>query len=159
MSDGKNGQGQFAVDGRPGLGKQLVDSPEPPPLLGFNDEELQVYEYICHQLRGAGIEHLTAGMPIAIIVRTYVDWIKKREQCERDGWTQKAQSGWHSPTPWAEDEKRLKMELGQWLPKACLTIPSLVRVRKESGAQSGQDDLFGDLVQHATALPKPGLPN
>lgn len=41
------------------------------------------------------------------------------------------------------------MELGQWLPKACLTIPSLARVRKDTGVQSGQDDLFGDLVNHA----------
>jgi hypothetical protein len=147
----------FTVD-RPDTGA-VVDSPEPPPLLNLSDDELRVYEYLCTQLRGAGIEHLTAGMPIAIIVRTYADWIKARAKCEELGWTQESKNGWHSPTPWADDEKRLKMELGQWLPKACLTIPSLVRVRKESGVQSGQDDLFADLVQHATASPNRGLPN
>jgi hypothetical protein len=150
--------GQFVVD-RPATGAQGVESPEPPPLINLTDDERGVYEYLCAQLRGAGIEHLTAGMPIAIIVRTYADWIEACRKCENEGRTQQSKNGWHSPTPWAEDEKRLKMELGQWLPKACLTIPSLVRVRKESGAQSGQDDLFGDLVQHATASPSRGLPN
>jgi hypothetical protein len=46
------------------------------------------------------------------------------------------------------------MELGQWLPKACLTIPSLARVRKDTGEKGGQDDLFGDLVNHATSYPQ-----
>lgn len=130
-----------------------VESPEPPPLLELSDDERKVYDYICAQLRKTGIEHLTAGMPIAIIVRTYSQWLKALQQCETDGRTQEARSGWASPTPWADDEKRLKMELGQWLPKACLTIPSLTRVRKDTGVDSGQDDLFADLVQHATSSP------
>jgi hypothetical protein len=45
------------------------------------------------------------------------------------------------------------MELGQWLPKACLTIPSLARVRKDTGEQGKQDDLFGALVDHAISSP------
>ncbi|UDF33507.1 UNVERIFIED_ORG: P27 family phage terminase small subunit [Shinella sp. XGS7] len=159
MSDLTDKMGQLAVSDRPGLGKQVVDSPEPPPLLDLSADERAVYDYICLRLREAGIEHVTAGMPIAIIVRTYKQWLDALQRCETEGRTQKAQSGWHSPTPWAEDEKRLKMELGQWLPKACLTIPSLARVRKETGAGAGQDDLFADLVQHATASPNRGLPN
>lgn len=149
----------FAVSAQQAGTKPLIDSPEPPPMLLLSAEEMKVYDYICSRLREAGIEHVTAGMPIAIIVRTYADWLAARVKCDRDGWTQEAKSGWHSPTPWADDEKRLKMELGQWLPKACLTIPSLVRVRKETGVASGQDDLFGDLVQFATASPNRGLPN
>lgn len=134
--------------GNGALGR-VVTSPDPPPLLQLSERERQVYDYICDRLREAGIEHITAGLPITVIVRTYSDWLKALEQCDRDGRTQKAQSGWHSPTPWAEDEKRLKMELGQWLPKACLTIPSLTRVRKDTGESNQQDDLFGDLVKHA----------
>jgi hypothetical protein len=88
-----------------------------------------VYDYICQSLREAGIEHLTAGISIGVIVRTFVDWINASEECEIKGRSQVSKTGWATPTPWAEDEKRLKMELGQWLPKACLTIPSLARVR------------------------------
>ncbi|SIR00187.1 hypothetical protein [Pseudacidovorax sp. RU35E] len=130
-----------------------VISPEPPPMLKLSSEELVLFEHICSTLREAGVEHLTAGLPIVIIVRTFADWIKAARKCEEDGRTQTSKTGWVTPTPWADDEKRLKMELGQWLPKACLTIPSLARVRKDTGEQGKQDDLFADLVNHATASP------
>lgn len=130
-----------------------IVSPAPPLLINLSVDELALYEHICDTLRQAGIEHLTAGMPIAIIVRTFADWLKACERCENEGRTQESKNGWFSPTPWAEDEKRLKMELGQWLPKACLTIPSLARVRKDTGEQAKQDDLFSALVEHATASP------
>src|SRR4051812_13665292 len=102
-------------------------SPPPPPLIELDADELKVYEYICQMLREAGVEHFTAGMPIAVIVRTYAAWLIACRKCEEQGRYQTAQSGWASPTPWASDEQRLKMELSQWLPKACLTIPSLTR--------------------------------
>jgi hypothetical protein len=130
-----------------------VISPDPPPIIGLSDDERQVYSYICESLRSAGIEHLTAGMPLAVIVRTFVDWIAAAKECTEKGRSQVSKTGWATPTPWADDEKRLKMELGQWLPKACLTIPSLARVRKDTGEKTGQDDLFGDLVSHATSSP------
>lgn len=106
-------------------GRADCKSPTAPPLLDLNEDEMRVFEYICRSLREAGVEHLTAGMPIAVIVRTYADWIAAYVECETKGRYQTAQSGWASPTPWASDEQRLKMELGQWLPKACLTIPQL----------------------------------
>ena len=150
MSDHKN---PFQVG--PGGGVRIaaneVKSPDPPPLLSFSAEERQVFDYICASLRAAGVEHLTAGMPIAMIVRKYRLWIDALALCEQQGRFQTSPNGWSQSTPWALDETRLATELGQWLPKACLTIPSLTRVRKDTGVASGQDDLFGDLVQHATA--------
>jgi hypothetical protein len=134
-------------------GSADITSPDPPPVINLKTEERQVYEYICESLRQAGIEHLTAGMPIAVIVRTFCDWIAASKECAEKGRTQVSKTGWVTPLPWADDEKRLKMELGQWLPKACLTIPSLARVRKDTGEKGGQDDLFGDLVNHATSSP------
>jgi hypothetical protein len=137
-----------------------VQSPSGPPGLIFSGLEQQLFDYICQSLKAAGIEHMTAGLPIGVIVRTYSDWLAAWQKCEDSGRTQTSpKTGWVSPTPWAEDEKRLKMELGQWLPKACLTIPSFTRVKKDSGAQSGQDDLFVDLVDHARSSHASGLPN
>jgi hypothetical protein len=130
-----------------------IVSPKPPLMLGLTADEQQLYDHICETLRQAGIEHLTAGMPIAIIVRTFADWLKACAECEEKGRTQTSKTGWATPTPWADDEKRLKMELGQWLPKACLTIPSLARVRKDTGELGKQDDLFGDLVNHGMSSP------
>lgn len=136
-----------------------VESPLPPPEINLQEHELKVYDYICSVLRQAGVEHLTAGMPIAVIVRTYAQWLQACALCETKGRYQTSTNGWQSLQPWAQEEQRLKQELGQWLPKACLTIPSLVRVRKDTGGPIGQDDLFADLVAHATASRARGLPN
>jgi hypothetical protein len=145
------GGGQVAS--KPGA----ITSPKPPPMLELTPAEGQLYEHICETLRQAGIEHLTASMPIAIIVRTFADWLAACERCDREGRTQTSKTGWATPTPWADDEKRLKMELGQWLPKACLTIPSLARVRKDTGESAKQDDLFAELVSHGTTSPARAL--
>lgn len=131
-----------------------IESPRPPEAMGLSQVELGLYAEICDALRSAGIEHKTAAIAIGMIVRTLSQYLAAVERCDRDGRTQTSpKSGWSAPTPWAEDERRLKMELGQWLPKACLTIPSLARVRKDTGEQAIQDDLFGALVEHATGLP------
>lgn len=151
--------GQLSADGRGTTGKQLVTSPEPPPLLQLADDEMLVFEYICARLREAGIEHITAGMPIVMVVKKFKRWVEAYQECDTKGRTQESKNGWHSPTPWADEERSLSIELGQWLPKICMTIPSLVRVRKDTGAATGQDDLFADLVQHATSAPKHSLPN
>lgn len=130
-----------------------IESPRPPEAMGLSDVELGLYAEICDALRSAGIEHKTAAIAIGIIVRTLAQYLAAVERCDRDGRTQTSKSGWSAPTPWAEDERRLKSELGQWLPKACLTIPSLARVRKDTGEQAAQDDLFSAIVEHATRLP------
>lgn len=132
-----------------------ITSPDPPELIALSPPERELYDQICGTLRQAGIEHLTAGIPIAVIVRTFADWLKASALCKENGRTQTSKTGWVTELPWAKDEARLKMELGQWLPKACLTIPSLARVRKDTGEQGKQDDLFADLVNHATSLPAP----
>ena len=135
-----------------------VESPDAPPGLTFTATERELFDYICASLRKEGIAHMTAGMPIAVIVRTYCDWVEAWKTCEEKGRTQTSpKTGWVAPTPWAEDEKRLKMELGQWLPKACLTIPSFTRVKKDSGASGVQDDLFADLVGHGQKSAGPAL--
>lgn len=130
-----------------------ITSPDPPPCTDLSDREVALFEHICSTLRAAGVEHITASLPIAIIVKTYDQWLTALDDCENRGRYGTSPNGYSYEKPWAIDERRLKGELNQWLPKACLTIPSLARVRKDTGAGGGQDDLFGDLVQHANALP------
>lgn len=143
-----------AVGGAHVAGKtEVLESPPPPKAMQLTEVERGLYEEICDALRKAGIEHTTSGLAISFIVRTVAGYLAAYERCESEGRTQKSKNGWESPTPWAEDEKRLKMELGQWLPKACLTIPSLARVRKDTGETAKQDDLFADLVNHGMSSP------
>ena len=131
----------------------VVESPVIPPLIALDTNERRVWKYICDSLAAAGLEHVTAGLPIAIIVRTYSAWIDSVKECNDKGRYQISGNGWSAETPWAADERRLKSELGQWLPKACLTIPSATRVKKDLGIGVGQDDLFADLVGHAQERP------
>lgn len=137
------------VAGQPGE----IESPAAPDLIQLSEDEKKLYDYVCDSLRRAGVEHVTAGIPIAVIVRTFADWLKAVALCDEKGRTQTSKTGWVTELPWAKDEARLKMELGQWLPKACLTIPSLARVRKDYGPAVQQDDLFAALVNHATNSP------
>lgn len=142
------------INGAAGKGvSDVVASPSPPPLIDLSTSERRVWKYICDSLTASGLEHITAGLPIAIIVRTYSAWISAVDECNDKGRYQISGNGWSSETPWAADERRLKSELGQWLPKACLTIPSITKVKKEMGIVSGQDDLFSDLVNHAAGRP------
>lgn len=143
------------INGIAGKGSyDLVASPSPPPLIDLSTSERRVWKYICDSLAASNLEHITAGLPIAIIVRTYTDWIAAAQECATKNRYQESNNGWKSEAPWAADERRLKSELGQWLPKACLTIPSITRVKKEMGIVSGQDDLFADLVNHAAERPR-----
>lgn len=133
---------------------ELAKSPDVPPLAALSTNERRVWKYICESLAEAGLEHITAGLPIMVIVRTYSDWLEAVKVCEEKKTRyQTSNNGWVSEAPWAADERRLKSELGQWLPKACLTIPSLSKVRKESGVESGQDDLFGAMAGHGRDRP------
>ncbi len=138
---------------KPGSKAGDIQSPDPPPCTDLSDREVALFEHVCGLLRQAGIEHLTAGLGIVVIVKTYASWLEAVQKCEDNGRYRTSQNGYVTELPWAADEKRLKMELGQWLPKACLTIPSLARVRKDTGAPPGQDDLFDDLRGHVTSSP------
>jgi len=133
---------------------QTVDSPRVPPLAEFDAKQKLVWKYICESLAASGLEHITAGLPIAVIVRTYTDWLDAVKVCqEKKTRYQTSNNGWVSEAPWAADERRLKSELAQWLPKACLTIPSALRAKKDSGVESGQDDLFGAIANHGRDRP------
>lgn len=136
-----------------------IQSPDPPPCTDMSDREVALFQHICQMLRDAGIEHMTAGLPIVIIVKTYDQWLDALQRCEDSGRYRTSQNGYVTELPWALDEKRLKSELGQWLPKACLTIPSLARVRKDTGEKGGQDGLFDELVAHATSSPRSSSPH
>jgi len=141
--------GGFAKS-RPGDAGKIA-SPDAPPLANLTGSERRVWDYICENLRTAGIEHITAGLAIKVIARTYVDWIDATKLCEDEGRYGKGPNGGSYELPHSYTEKQLKRDLLKWLPEACLTIPSLVAVRAKLGGESLQDDLFGALVDHATA--------
>lgn len=141
-----------------GLGKAppavpgvVAKSPTPPPG-SLNSQERRVWDYICSQLRDAGVEHLTAGITIKIICRTYCDWLAAVKQCENEGRYKISGNNNQYEAPHSYTEKQLKRDLLKWLPEACLTIPSLAKAKGKDGT-SGQADLFGELLSYANGHP------
>jgi len=133
-----------------------AESPDRPPG-ALSTQERRVWDYICEQLRAAGIEHRTFGLAAVVVCKTYIGWMKLQSELDqfaaRNGGsvmitTPNGHSQPHQLFYMARDAKR---ELLQWLPECCLTIPALVTARSKLGDAGLQDDLFGDLVAHATA--------
>lgn len=143
--------GAFSAAAPKASGEQQVQSPPPPPLANLTTTERRVWEYICEQLREAGVEHRTAGITIKIVCRTYIDWIAAVKECEEQGRYIESKNGNPYEAPHSYTEKQLKRDLLKWLPQACLTIPSLAKTQGEKGGDQG--DLFGELLGYAAAHP------
>lgn len=149
-------QGGF---GKSSLGKVgEVQSPNKPPG-DLSTQERRVWDYICGQLRNAGIDHTTFGLAAMVVSKTYIRWVqaeaKLEEVMEKNGgsYLVKTPNGFEQPHQIYYVSRDLKADLLKWLPECALTIPSLATIRAKTGDQSQQDDLFADLVNHAVSRP------
>ncbi|GGC87334.1 P27 family phage terminase small subunit [Halopseudomonas salina] len=127
-----------------------VQSPDCP--IDFSPDELRVWDYICDQLRKAGLLHMTAGLAISVIVKKYRRWLTAIELLdkyleENDGNFQvKTPNGYEQPHQLVHYVDRQERELLRWLPSCCLTIPTFAKVKAlEKGAEQG--DLFLDEIR------------
>jgi hypothetical protein len=138
----------------PKLGTE-VESPPPPPG-DLSPRELEIWNYICAQLRNAGIEHTTFGLAGIVVCKLYADWLSATERLEQlvadEGtYMTKTPNGYEQPHQAYYVARDLRKELLAYLPECCLTIPSFANVRSKLGG-SGQLDLpFSSLVAHASA--------
>ncbi len=137
------------------IGGSAVVSPRIPPGANLSTQERRVWEYICDNLAAAGLEHVTAGLTIKVITRTYMDWLEALRDCDNTGRYATSDNGNRYELPHSYTEKQLKKDLLRWLPQACMTIPSLASARAKLGDGGQQGDLFDELVHHATAS-RPG---
>ena len=144
-------EGGFGKAAPAAVGEAVV-SPRPPPGSNLSSQERRVWDYICEQLREAGVEHRTSGLAIKVITRTYMDWVKSVKECDDHGRYATSKAGNTYELPHSFTEKQLKKDLLRWLPMACLTIPSLAKVKEGDGnPQTG--DLFGELLVYASGHP------
>lgn len=111
-----------------------------------------MWDYICDQLRKAGLLHMTAGIAISVIVKKYRRWLSAIEaldefMSENDGRFQvKTPNGYEQPHQLVHYVDKQEKELLRWLPSCCLTIPTFAKVKAlEKGAEQG--DLFLDEIR------------
>ena len=140
------------------VGGKEIRSPEPPPGAQLSPRERKVWDYICAVLREQGMPHLTGGIAITIICKTFVQYIQTELELQNyvagNGGSilQKSQkSDYTQPHPLYYAARDIKQELLKWLPEACLSLPSAVMARAKLGEEGQQDDLFSDLLEHARA--------
>lgn len=145
-----------APEGRAG-GKQ-IRSPAPPPGANLTPRERKVWDYICASLRDEGLSHRAAGITIATVCQTYLQYLDAF--FELRNWTasnngslmQRAKSSdYQQPHPLVYLVRDLRKELAVWLLEGSLTMPSLASVKAKMGEEGQQDDLFADLLEHALA--------
>ena len=147
-----------AIDARsrgvPLIALGVVECPELPPMLALTQDEQAIFFYVTAVLRDANIEHVHAGLAIAVLARIYCDWLAASAKCAIKGRVQASESGWEQSAPWHDHETKLKAALLEWTGKTCLTIPSLEAVRKLSGVKMDQSDPIADaLVRQAIDSP------
>jgi phage terminase small subunit len=128
----------------------VVESPDCP--IQFSPEEQQVWDYICDQLRKAGLLHMTAGLAISVIVKKYRRWLTAIEDLDRvidennGSIMVKTPNGYEQPHQAVHYVDKQEKELLRWLPSCCLTIPAFAKVKAlEKGAEQG--DLFLDEIR------------
>ncbi|AYF88633.1 hypothetical protein D6Z43_16305 [Pseudomonas sp. DY-1] len=130
--------------------KAEVASPDCP--IAFSPEEQQVWDYICDQLRKAGLLHMTAGIAISVIVKKYRRWLTAIEDLDKfldesgGSIMVKTPNGYEQPHQLVHYVDKQEKELLRWLPSCCLTIPTFAKVKAlEKGAEQG--DLFLDEIR------------
>ncbi|MEN7429664.1 P27 family phage terminase small subunit [Chromobacterium sp. TRC.1.1.SA] len=141
-----------------------IKSPSTPPGAKLSPRERKVWDEICDSLRAAGMEHLTAGLAISVICRTFIRLQDAEEELskviERNGGSYVIDVGKDKPYfqahPIYSITVSLKEELRKWLPESCLTLPSAAAVKAKLGDKAPQDDLFDSAVNLARRHPSAG---
>lgn len=126
----------------------------PPPGANLTTQGRRVWDYICNSLIDAGVDITTAGVSILMAVQTYLEWGEAMKLCVDVGRYGTSKKNVPFEHQHSHNEKRARESLCKMLPDNCLTALSLVEVRlKQSKTIGGpqQDDLFGELVNQATA--------
>lgn len=127
------------------VGSQIAAAIPTPPVK-LSAREKKVWEHVTEALEGYGLIHLTDGMLMTVICRTFCNWLAQEEVLQtltRDtgSYYVKTPNGYEQPHQAYYVARDLKRELLRWLPEAALTITSFHKIKGEQLAPQG--DLFG----------------
>mgnify|MGYP000240450332 len=141
---------QVAETRLPAAAGRIADESEiPKPQKLLTDAEKPVWNYVCKALKEQGLIHRTDVMTLHVIVTTFVRWVHAEEFVDRllaeTGCILVATpNGYQQPHQMVFYAAKLKRDLLQWLPEACLTIPSFQKVKKLQQGDGKQVDLVAN---------------
>ena len=119
---------------------------------------MRLYDWICVSLIEDGRKIRAAGIQILMIVHTLQTWVADMKLVVELGRYGESENGNRYELPHSYNERNGRNEIKRDLPEACLTVMSQVEARlKESKmGVADQDDLWPELLAHATASPASG---
>lgn len=135
-----------------GGGASAIPSEIPNAPAKLTAKERGVWDHVTQALHEYGLVHRTDGLALTVICRTFCRWVDAEEALtkyakENEGsYIVKTPNGYEQPHQLFYTARTLKRELLQWLPEACLTIPSFQKAVGER-ASPQQGALFEDPVE------------
>lgn len=145
--------------GQGAVAETSVAAELPKPIKPLSKAELAVWKYVTKALFDYGLVHRTDAMILHVIVSTFVRWIEAEAFVEKfaedngGSYIVTTQNGYEQPHQMFYTAQKLKRELVQYLPEACLTIPSFQKVKQAIG-DPNQGNLFDPLVAFVSGKPK-----
>lgn len=139
-------------DGASAANAQAIPSEIPAPPTKLSAKEKKVWTHVTKALHECGLVHLTDGMALAVICRTFVRWVEAEEALDQlthengGSYIVATPNGYEQPHQLFFVVRSLKKELLQWLPEAALTIPSFAKAIESRQAPT-QGTLFDDPVE------------
>lgn len=151
-----NTETRFAVlpgaqTGAVGLDESVV-SVIPDMPIKLSAKEKKIWVYVAQALLEYGLIHRTDGLTLAIICRTFAEWVEATEELERykrdnnNSYITESGNGYRAPHPLYYVARDHKKSLLTWLPEAALTIPSFQKAMAAAPVDN-QPGLFDDPVE------------
>lgn len=141
-----------------------IDSAIPAPPAKLSVREKKVWTHVTQALKEYQLVHLTDGIVLTIIVKTFIEWLDAEKELadykkkNNDSYITRTPNGYEQPHPLYYVTRDKKKELLHWLPEAALTIPSFMRTKSRQMTDSRQQDMFADPVVEYLAT-RPDLYN
>jgi hypothetical protein len=133
-----------------------VEVPAPPPGAHLDHQRRRLFDWIYVQLIKDGRKVRASGIQIVMLVHTIDAWSKDMKICMSEvGRYGTSRDGNRYELPHSYNERKARDEIMRELPEACLTVMSSVeaRLRESKMGETGQDDLFDELLEHGRARP------
>ena len=133
-----------------------IESEIPDPPTELSEREKKVWLHVTQALKSYQLVHLTDGIVLTIIVKTFAEWLDanealedlKKKNVQNPGtYITRTPNGYEQPHPLYYIARDKKKELLNWLPEAALTIPSFVKAKIQRVEETIQGKLFEDPVQ------------
>lgn len=134
-----------------------IKIPPPPPGAQLTTTGRRLYRWICEALLRNGRKIDAAGIQITMLVHTMQAWVEDMKLCVSEGRYGTSENGNRYEKPHSYNERNGRADIKRELPEACLTVMSEIEARLKESKTTGQgeqDDLFGDLLDHAASGPR-----